>query len=267
MKILSRPMISFFTAFLCLSCISILSGCGSSVASTPTPVPATVVLVHGAWADGSSWSGVIPLLQAKGLKVVAVQQPRSSVADDVATVTRAIDAQSGKVILVGHSFGGVVITQAGNDPKVAALVYVSAFAPNDGQSVNDITAPFPAPSWQSEEIQDSAGYISLSPAAISGAFAPDVSSSEQALLAVVQAPLAGSCFADKIATAAWKTKPSWWIYGDQDQIIPAALQQAVSKAINATTTVIPGAGHVTLIAHPDAVAAVILDAATKTGNL
>ncbi|OTP75076.1 putative signal peptide protein [Caballeronia sordidicola] len=169
--------------------------------------------------------------------------------------------------MVGHSFGGVVITQAGNDPKVAALVYVSAFAPNDGQSVNDITAPFPAPSWQSEEIQDSAGYISLSPAAISGAFAPDVSSSEQALLAVVQAPLAGSCFADKIATAAWKTKPSWWIYGDQDQIIPAALQQAVSKAINATTTVIPGAGHVTLIAHPDAVAAVILDAATKTGNL
>jgi pimeloyl-ACP methyl ester carboxylesterase len=263
MKTLSRRVTGFITALLLMSGTCLLSGCGDSSASPN----ATVVLVHGAWADGSSWSGVIPLLQAKGLKVVAVQQPRSSIPDDVATVTRAIDAQTGPVILVGHSFGGAVITQAGNDPKVVALVYVSAFAPNDGQSVFDVIAPFPAPSWTSQEIQDSAGYISLSPAAISGAFAPDVSASEAALLTVVQAPLAARCFTDKITTAAWKTKPSWWIYGDQDQIIPAALQQAVSKAINATTTVIPGASHVTLIAHPDAVATVILDAAAKTGNL
>lgn len=251
------------SACLLFCCLSILSGCGSSNASTN----ATVVLVHGAWADGSSWAGVIPLLQERGLKVIAVQQPRSSLADDAAAVTRAINAQGGPVILVGHSFGGVVITEAGTNAKVQALVYVSAFAPNDGQSVNDLTSPFPVPAWQAQLIADSAGYLTLSASGIADAFAPDVPKNEQALLTATQGPLAASCFGDKVSVAAWKSKPSWWIYGDQDQIIPAQLQQALSTGIGATTSVIAGASHVTLIAHPDAVAAVIIAAAAKTGNL
>jgi pimeloyl-ACP methyl ester carboxylesterase len=262
-KYLKKLASAVLAATLLLS-IGIFSGCGSSSASTN----ATVVLVHGAWVDGSSWSPVVSLLQHQGLNVVAVQLPRTSLTDDAAVVTRAIDAQSGPVILVGHSYGGAVITQAGNDAKVAALVYVSAFAPGDGQSINDLTSPFPKPAWQSSGlIVDPAGYITLSNDTYLNTFAPDVPKDTAAVLAVSQGPIFAHCLDDKVAVAAWKSKPSWWVYGDKDQIIPPQFQQAEAQALNAKLTVIPGASHVALITQPNAVANVILDAASKTGNL
>jgi pimeloyl-ACP methyl ester carboxylesterase len=255
------------TALLAATLLLLIGGlgaCGSSSASTN----ATVVLVHGAWADGSSWSSVVSLLQQRGLNVVAVQLPRTSLTDDAAVVTQAIDAQSGPVILVGHSYGGAVITQAGTDAKVAALVYVSAFAPGDGQSINELTSPFPTPAWEATGLSlNSAGFLTLTKATFLNDFAPDVPAAAAAVLAVSQGPLFQHCLDDKVTVAAWKSKPSWWVYGDQDQIIPPQFQQFEAKTLNATLTVIPGASHVALISQPNAVANVILDAASKTGNL
>jgi pimeloyl-ACP methyl ester carboxylesterase len=257
---------SLTTALFALSLLlsmAVVSGCSSSSASTD----ATVVLVHGAWADGSSWSSVISILQKRGLKVVAVQLPRTSLPDDAAVVTQAIDAQSGPVILVGHSYGGAVISQAGNDATVAALVYVSAFAPGDGQSINNLTSPFPKPAWENGLIVNSSGYLTLSTDTYLNSFAPDVPKDAAAVLAATQGPLFAHCLDDKVSTTAWKSKPSWWVYGDQDQIIPPQLQQAEAQALNAQLTVIPGASHLALVTQPNAVANVIIDAASKTGNL
>jgi pimeloyl-ACP methyl ester carboxylesterase len=261
-KYLKKCVSALFAATLLLS-IGIVSGCGSSSASTN----ATVVLVHGAWADGSSWSSIISILQQRGLNVVAVQLPRTSLPNDAAVVTQAIDAQSGPVILVGHSYGGVVITQAGNDPKVAALVYVSAFAPGSGQSANDLTSPFPAAAWEKGLILNSAGYLSLSTDTYVNSFAAFVPAAAAAVMAATQGPLFAHCLDDTVTVAAWKSKPSWWVYGDQDQIIPPQLQQAEAQTLNAQLTVIPGAGHLALVTQPNAVANVIIDAASKTGNL
>lgn len=261
-KHLKRITTALFTVSLLLS-MAAVSGCSSSSASTN----ATVVLVLGAWADGSSWSSVVSILQKRGLKVVAVQLPRTSLPDDAAVVTRAIDAQSGPVILVGHSYGGAVISQAGNDAKVAALVYVSAFAPGDGQSINDLTSPFPKPAWENGLVVNSSGYLTLSTDTYLNSFAPDLPKDAATVLAATQGPLFAHCLDDKVSTVAWKSKPSWWVYGDQDQIIPPQLQQAEAQALNAQLTVIPGASHLALVTQPNAVANVIIDAASTTGNL
>jgi pimeloyl-ACP methyl ester carboxylesterase len=241
-----------------------LSGIFTASASAATD--ATVVLVHGAWADGSSWSSIISILQKRGLKVVAVQLPRSSLAADAAVVSQAIEAQSGPVILVGHSYGGVVITQAGNSPKVVALVYVSAFAPSDGQSINEMLSPFPKPAWESGIIANSAGYLSIATDTFVKNVAPDVPKNIATVLAATQGPIFAHCLDDKVTAAAWKSKPSWWVYGDHDQIIPPQLQQAEAHAINAKLTAIPGASHLALVTQPKAVANVILEAVNKTGN-
>ncbi|MDR6376198.1 alpha/beta fold hydrolase [Paraburkholderia caledonica] len=259
-SILGKILLWSATTFaLCAS----LPGCGSSSASTN----ATVVLVHGAFADGASWSGVTPLLQKQGLKIVSVQLPRTSLNDDAAAVIRAIDAQPGPVILVGHSYGGAVITQAGTTSKVAALVYVAAFAPAEAQSINDLTSPFPKPAWQSGLVVDEGGYLTLSTDTYLTSFAPDVSKDTANVLATAQGAINARCLDDKVSVAAWKTKPSWWIYGDHDQIIPPALQQAEAKQIGANVSSVPGASHLVLVTHADAVAASILAAASATGNL
>lgn len=148
----------------------------------------TIVLVHGAYADGSSWSKVIPLLQAEGYKVVAVQNPLTSLADDVAATNRAINQQTEPVLLVGHSWAGVVITQAGNNQKVKGLVYVSAFAPDSGQSVIDAAAGTPASPAAGSEIKDEGGFLTLPAATISKYFAQDLSPVEQNLIAATQVP-------------------------------------------------------------------------------
>src|SRR5438093_443646 len=176
-----------------------------------------VVIVHGAWADGSSWSKVIPLLQAKGLHVVAVQNPLTSLAEDVAAVKRVIDAQKGPVILVGHSWAGTVITEAGTSDKVAALVYVAAFAPDVGESSNDLGTAAPPPPGSSSVYPDPAGYVYLTAQGVAHDFAPDLPAAMTKVMAVTQGPIFGKAFDEKVTNAAWKTKPSWYIVAERDR--------------------------------------------------
>jgi len=220
----------------------------------------TVVLVHGAFADGSSWSKVIPLLEAKGLKVVAVQNPLSSLAADVDATRRVIDMQPGPVILVGHSWGGVVITQAGVDDKVKALVYVAAFALPKGQSVNSSSAGRPPLPWLAELQPDSGGYVRLSDAAVAKYFAQDLSKKEIAVVAATQGPTFGGAFDDKLTEAAYETKPSWYVVARHDGMIPPPVEEAMAAAIKTKITEIDSS-HVVMLSRPEAVAKVILDAA------
>jgi pimeloyl-ACP methyl ester carboxylesterase len=218
-----------------------------------------VVLVHGAFADGSSWSKVIPLLQANGLHVTSVGNPLTSFADDVAAARRVIAAQDGPVILVGHSYGGVVITEAGNDPKVAGLVYVAAFAPDARQSINDISAPFPKPMGLGKIVPLSDGFILLSPDGIETAFAQDLTKAEKALLVAVQPQTAGSIFDAKPTAAAWRSRPNWYIVSSNDNMIAPEQEKAMARQMNAKTTVLPSS-HVPMLSHPKEVANVIEDA-------
>ena len=220
----------------------------------------TVVLVHGAFADGSSWDRVIPLLQAKGLKVVAVQNPLTSLADDVAATNRAVDGQSGPVILVGHSWGGTVITEAGANDKVAALVYVAAFAPDAGQSSNDLGKDGPPPPGLANIRPDSAGFLSLTPESVARDFAQDLPAAQTAVMAVTQGPISGKNFDERVTNAAWKSKPSWYIVAEKDRMIQPDLERALAKKINARTTALP-TGHVPMLSRPNDVATVILAAA------
>jgi len=227
--------------------------------AAPTPQK-TVVLVHGAWADGSSWAKVIPLLQAKGLHVIAVQNPLTSLADDAAAVQRVLDSQTGPVILVGHSWAGMVITQVGTDPKVSALVYVSAFAPDVGESITDLGKGLPPPPGSASVQPGSAGFLYLSAEGFAKDFGPDLPASETKVMAVTQGPIAAKVFDEKVTEAAWKTKPSWCVVSLKDRMIQPDLEQAMAKKINATTTALQ-ASHVSMLSKPKDVAAVIVSAA------
>ena len=220
----------------------------------------TVVLVHGAFADGTSWSKVIPILQAKGLNVVAVQNPTDSLAGDVAAVNRALESINEPIVLVGHSWGGVVITEAGTHEKVAALVYVSAFAPSVGQSVNDLFADYSQPEWFGAVAADSGGFLKISTQGIGEFFAQDLSDAEKNLIAVVQTPFALAANAEKATKAAWQEKPSWFVVSQNDRIIYPELERKMAGKIGAKTTEV-AASHVSMLARPEEVAAVILDAA------
>lgn len=221
----------------------------------------TIVLVHGAFADGSSWNKVIPTLQQRGYKVVAVQNPLTSLADDVAATNRVIDAQKGDVVLVGHSWGGVVITEAGNNPKVKSLVYVAAFAPEAGQSVADASKSYaPAPGLKNL-VADSGGFLTLTDADFKTYFAPDVSSAEVKLMAATQGPVQSKVFGEKIGdSAAWKNKPSWFVLAQKDQMIPPQQQADDAQKIHATVVKV-NASHVPMVSQPKAVADAILAAA------
>jgi pimeloyl-ACP methyl ester carboxylesterase len=252
----------------CLAATLILGGLLSLNSLTPayaaTPADElkgkNVVLVHGAFADGSSWDKVIPILQAKGLHVVAVQNSLKSLNDDAAATRRAIEQQDGPVILVGHSWAGAVITQAGNDDKVKALVYVAAFAPDKGQSVNDILKGKPAPSWASALQKDSAGYLTLSTDAIIHDFAQDLPVAQARLVAATQGPWFAGCTDDKVSEAAWHNKPSWYVLTEKDRMIPAPLQAAMAQQIGATVVKVD-ASHVAMLSKPAEVAAAIITAA------
>ena len=230
----------------------------------PKPAIKTIVLVHGAFADGSSWDKVTPLLEAKGYNVVAVYDPMSSLADDVAATRRAIDAAPGPVLLVGHSYGGVVITEAGNNAKVAGLVYVAAFAPDAGESVNDLGKGHPAPAWVAKLAVDSGGYAWLPRDVVVGDFAQDLPAAQARLLAAKQGPIAARCFDDKIKTAAWHTKPTWYVRAEQDRMIDPAAQQAMAARAGAKVTNVR-TSHVAMLVKPKDVAAVILAAAAASG--
>jgi len=223
----------------------------------------SVVIVHGAFADGSDWSKVIPILQAKGVKVTAVQNPLTSLADDVAATRRAIAAQRGKVVLVGHSWGGTVITDAGQHDKVASLVYVAAFAPDAGKSTLETGEGYPAAPGTKRFVADAEGFLSLPEAAMREDFAQDVPAAQAAVMTATQGPIQAKAFADKVTNAAWTTKPSWFIVSARDRMIDPGLLRAMARKINAKTTELQ-ASHVPQQSRPADVARVILDAVAAT---
>lgn len=219
-----------------------------------------IVLVHGAFADGSSWAKVIPLLQAKGYKVMAVQNPLSSLKDDVAATQRVIDMQDGPVLLVGHSWGGAVITEAGNDAKVGGLVYIAAGAPDAGQSFNDWWKDYPPAPGAAEIKPYGDGYVALTEAGVKADFVHDLPAKEAAMIYALQGPLATKCFGDTITTAAWKTKPSWYIVAANDRTIPPAVERDSAARMKATTLTL-ASGHVPMLSQPRQVADFIIKAA------
>ncbi len=233
---------------------------GNDAQAQPTPKAIkNVVLVHGAFADGSSWTKVIAQLQAKGFHVAAVQNPLTSLADDVAATKRAIDLMDGPVLLVGHSYGGMVISEAGNDPKVAGLLYVCALIPNDDQAVVDVVKAF-APAPGSGEFQpDEAGFLSLSHKGIHAYFAQDLPQQERDVIYATQTPWAVRATTDKISKAAWKVKPSWCIIGLDDQMVSPELARAEAKMIGAKTLEIKSS-HVPMVSRPEEVTRFITQA-------
>ena len=224
-----------------------------------TPVK-NIVLVHGAWADGSNWLKVIPKLEAKGFHVTAVQNPLTSLADDVATTRRAIALEEGPVLLVGHSYGGVVITEAGDDFKVSGLVYVAAFAPDLGESslsLNRTVAPTP----ESFEMRtDPAGFVKITSKGIMEDYAQDLSEAELRNLVATQGPTSMNAIDAPVTITSWKSKPCWYIVATDDRAILPELQVTMSKRIEAVTISI-AASHAVMLSHPDEVASFIARAA------
>jgi len=223
-----------------------------------TPVH-NIVLVHGAWADGSSWAKVIPILEKKGFHVTAVQNPLTSFADDVAATKRIIDAQDGPVLLVGHSYGGAIITEAGDDPKVAGLVYVAAFAPEEGQSAVEQGKPYPTPGG-GEIRPDASGFLSLTAKGITEDFAPDLPSVDQQIMIATQGPTSVNALGAKVTHSAWKTKHCWYIVASNDRMISPTQERSSALNMKADSTEIP-ASHVVMLSHPAEVEAVIEKAA------
>lgn len=246
------------TVLAAVAATTAFAGTSAMAADVAAEQP-SVVIVHGAFADGSDWARVIPLLQAKGIKVTAVQNPLTSLADDVAATRRAIDNQPGRVVLVGHSWGGTVITEAGANDKVASLVYVAAFAPDVGQATGELGKDLPPPAGITKLVVDKAGFASLPPAAVASDFAQDVPAAQAAVMAATQGPIALKAFGEKVSVAAWKTRPSWYIVSQNDHMIQPALERSFAKQIGAKTTELP-TSHVPQQSRPADVAKVILDA-------
>ena len=247
---------------VCIATLGVMLFALSNVSgAAPTKGVKNIVLVHGAWADGSSWAKVIPLLQAKGYTVTAVQNPLTSLADDVAATKRVLDLQDGSVLLVGHSWAGMVITQVGTDPKVAGLVYVNAFSPDVGDSAGSLGQGYPQPAG-TKTIKESEGFLWLTPSAVAQYFTPELSSAESAVAWATQVPITATSFTEKVTIAAWKTKPSWAIVGLKDQMIDPGLERAMAKKINAKVLVLD-AGHTSMLEQPGRVADFIAAAAAS----
>jgi pimeloyl-ACP methyl ester carboxylesterase len=220
----------------------------------------SVVLVHGGFVDGSGWEDVYRILKKDGYKVSIVQNPTSSLADDVAATKRVVAEQKAPVVLVGHSYGGVVITEAGNDPRVAGLVYIAAFAPDKGESVAALIKD-PAPGAPVPPIlppQD--GYLSLDKAKFAASFAADVAEEKAEFMANSQVPWGVAALTGTISEPAWKSKPSWYLVATDDRMIPPAAQHAMSKRAGSTMIESKGS-HAIYVSQPEAVASVIRKAA------
>src|SRR2546428_5403390 len=229
--------------------------------ATPSSSARNVVLVHGGFVDGSGWQGVYKILRKDGYAVSIVQNPTISLAGDAAVTRRAIAAQNGPVILVGHSYGGAVITEAGNDPNVVGLVYITAFAPDAGESVSTlIKDPVPgAPVPPILPPQD--GFLFLDKAKFAASFAADVDAPTAAFMAESQVPWGLEALNGTITQASWRTKPSWYLVATDDRMIPPPAQRLMSK--RAGSTVVETAGsHAIYVSHPAPVAALIERAAT-----
>lgn len=224
---------------------------------------ANIVLIHGIWADGSSWSKVIERLQRAGSTVTAVQLALNALADDTARVRQVLAAQTGPTLLVAHSYGGAVITGLGKDaPNVTGLVYISAFAPDEGESMKSLITGGPQPAVTAAFRPDAQGYIWLDRDGLVQYFAPDVERTQAHVLAAVQKPIAASAFLDEkqFGEPAWKFLPSWYLLTEQDQVVPPDAQRSMAQRAGATLSSI-ASSHVSMISHPQVVAELILTAA------
>ena len=219
-----------------------------------------VVLVHGGFVDGSGWQGVYKALKKSGYAVTIVQNPTFSLADDVAVTKRALANQNGPAILVGHSYGGVVITEAGNDPKVAGLVYIAAFAPDKGESVSALIKDPPPGAPVPPILPPQDGYLFLDKAKFASSFAADVSPDLAEFMADSQVPWGVEALSGAISQPAWKTKPSWYLVSTEDRMIPPDAQRAMSKRAGSTVVEVKGS-HSVYVSQPQAVASLIEKAA------
>jgi pimeloyl-ACP methyl ester carboxylesterase len=224
-----------------------------------------VVLVHGAWADGSSWSKVIPYLLAKGLNVVCTQHPLSSLDEDVAVTNRLVNAQDGPVLLVGHSYGGAIITVAGDNPKVKGLVYVAAFGPDKGETLAGLAQPYGATPAFAELRPIEDGFLLLTPKGVKECFAQDLIPEEQEVLLATQGATQGAILGTPIPSAAWHTKPSWFVVASNDRTISPEQEKATAERMGAKILTVP-TSHVAMLAKPKEVAEFIIEAANSPGN-
>lgn len=242
----------------------VLGSAGFLTAQTSNPTSVrNVVLVHGGFVDGSGWEAVYNALKKDGYSVAIVQNPTISLADDVAATRRIVAAQNGPVVLVGHSYGGAVITEAGNDPKVAGLVYIAAFAPDKGESVSTLIKD-PAPGTPVPPIvplED--GYLLLDKSKFPASFAADVALERAAFMADSQVPWGVAALSGSVSEPAWKTKPSWYLVATDDRMIPPDAQRAMSKRAGSTVVEAKGS-HAIFVSQPQAVASLIERAAKGT---
>ncbi len=216
----------------------------------------SIVLVHGGFVDGSGWEPVYQILRKSGHPVTVVQNPTTSLADDVAVTKRALDQQPDQAVLVGHSYGGAVITEAGNHPKVAALVYIAAFAPDRGESVNTLIADPPPGAPVPPILPPQDGFLFLDKDKFAASFAADVKPDLAAFMADSQVPWGVDALGGAITEPAWRTKPSWYLVATEDRMIPPDAQRLMSKRANATV-VETAASHAVYVSQPEAVATLI----------
>jgi len=219
-----------------------------------------VVLVHGGFVDGSGWEGVYMALRKDRFSVTVVQNPTNSLAEDVSVTKRALAAQNGPVILVGHSYGGVVITEAGNDPKVAGLVYIAAFAPDKGESVSSLIKDPPPGAAVPPILPPQDGYLFLDKSKFAASFAADVDPVQAEFMANSQVPWGVEALEGRVSQPAWKAKPSWYLVATDDRMIPPPAQRAMAKRAGATVVEVPGS-HSVYVSRPTDVAALIAKAA------
>jgi pimeloyl-ACP methyl ester carboxylesterase len=219
-----------------------------------------IVLVHGGFVDGSGWEGVHDSLKNDGFKVSVVQNPTTSLAVDVAFTRRAIAAEPGPVLLVGHSYGGVVVTEAGTDPQVAGLVYIAAFAPDKGESVGSLIANPPPGAPVPPILPPQDGFLLLDQAKFAASFAADVDAAKADFMAASQVPWGVDALAGEVTSPAWKVRPSWYLVAADDRMIPPPAQRQMAQRAGATVSEVAGS-HAVYVSRPDAVAEVIRQAA------
>lgn len=221
-----------------------------------------IVLVHGAWGDGSHWRNVIPPLHAKGFRVCAVQNPLTSLADDIERTSKLAEAQQGPTILVGHSYGGAVISGAGHVPNVVALVYVAAFAPDAGENLGGILATRQPTSGAASIRPDKYGFLWIAPDKFRESFCQDLDETEALIMAVTQKPLAARCFEDRAGAPAWRSKPSWYQVSSEDRMIPPDAEVWMAERMRPKKTITLKASHASLASQAPAIVSLIEEAST-----